>query len=214
METRILLVDDEPLLLESLEMILATIPDFSVVGSATDGAAALRLLEHAEADLALIDLNMVGMGGLQLIRELRHTRPTMKLLVLTTFYDEKNIVQAVQYGADGYLLKDAGRKALVEGIQSVMRGQSILDAKVMAALSRYMTKSGAGSLEQPAWMEELTGREAEICRRIARGCTNAEIARELFISEGTVKNYISAIYDKSGIRDRAALAVALAKARL
>ncbi len=212
--TKIILVDDEPLLLESLELIFFMEDDFKVVGTATDGAAALRLLEDHSADIALVDLRMFGMGGLDLIRELRARYSHTKILVLTTFYDEKNIISAIQNGADGYILKDAGREALVKAVRSVLEGQSTLDNKVMSALAAYMEKvrlPDAHSSSGGVILQDMTERELDICRLLARGYTNVEIALKLCLSEGTIKNYVSKIYDKTDIRDRATLAVCLLK---
>jgi DNA-binding NarL/FixJ family response regulator len=212
--TKILLVDDEPLLLESLELIFFMEDDFMVVGTATDGASALEILEERSADIALVDLRMVGMGGLELIRELRARYGPIRILVLTTFYDEKNIITAIQNGADGYILKDAGREALVNAVRSIMDGQSTLDNKVMSALLAYMGKlrpSEAAGESDGELLQEMTGRELDICRLLAEGATNGEIAARLYLTEGTVKNYVSKIYDKSGIRDRAKLAIYLSK---
>lgn len=211
---KIILVDDEPLLLESLELIFFMEDDFTVVGTATDGAAALKLLENQSADIALVDLRMVGMGGLELIRELRLRYSNIKILVLTTFYDEENIVTAILNGADGYILKDAGREALVGAVRNVLEGQSTLDQKVLSALAAYMGKvrrPDTSSAASQAFLQDMTERELEICRLLAEGCTNADIASQLYLTEGTVKNYVSKIYDKTDIRDRAALAVYLRK---
>jgi DNA-binding NarL/FixJ family response regulator len=213
-EIKIILVDDEPLLLESLELIFFMEDDFQVVGTASDGDAALKLLEDRTADIALVDLRMVGMGGLELIRELRQRHSPIKILVLTTFYDEKSIISAIQNGADGYILKDAGREALVNAVRSVLEGQSTLDNKVMSALAAYMGKvrpTEPASEADKAFLRDMTERELDICRLLAEGYTNFEIASRLCLTEGTVKNYVSKIYDKTEIRDRATLAVYLSK---
>lgn len=213
-EIRLILVDDEPLLLESLELIFFVEDDFTVVGTAADGAAALKLLENHSADIALVDLRMFGMGGLELIRELRSRYSRIKILVLTTFYDEKNIITAIQNGADGYILKDAGREAIVKAVRSVMEGQSTLDNKVMSTLAAFMGKlrpAEAPSSADSSFLQVMTERELEICHLLAKGLTNSEIASQLYLTEGTVKNYVSKIYDKTDIRDRATLAVYLLK---
>lgn len=212
--TKIILVDDEPLLLESLELILSMESDFEVVGTASDGTAALELLQNREADLALVDLRMFGMGGLQLICELRRRYNNMKILVLTTFYDEKNIVSAIQNGANGYILKDAGRSALINAIRSILAGHSMLDNKVMSALAMYMGKVRTSETPRETdrvFLQEMTVRELNICHLLAEGYTNSEISARLYLTDGTVKNYVSKIYDKTGIRDRATLAVYLSK---
>lgn len=225
----VLLVDDEPLLLESLEIIL-TMNGMEIAGMARDGAEALELLKKVSCNLALVDLNMKGMGGIELIEHMKRTYPHVKILVLTTFYDDKSITQAIAGGADGYLLKDSGKEAILGAMEQVMGGRNVVDGKVMQRLAALVnghvsgiysenkgsvqgtnSSSGiggsgiantAGELVLP---DEITSREKEICSLLARGLTNRQIAEALYISEGTVKNYISSIYDKTGIHDRARL---------
>ena len=226
---RVLLVDDEPLLLESLEIIL-TMNGMEVVGMAKDGAEALALMNGNSCDIALVDLNMKGMGGIELIGHLKKQYPEVKILVLTTFYDDKSITQAIAGGADGYLLKDSGKDAILGAMEQVMGGRNVVDGKVMQRLAALMSgnmlgvnsentgdtqntnrSSGIGSYSIANTVgelflpEEITIREKEICSLLARGLTNRQIAEALYISEGTVKNYISSIYDKTGIHDRARL---------
>lgn len=201
---RILLVDDEPLLLESLEVIL-TLKQMEIVGMAHDGQEALTILSGNTCDLALVDLNMKGMGGIELISRMKSEYPSVKILVLTTFYDDKNITQAIAGGADGYLLKDSGKDAIFGAIGQIMDGRNVIDSKVMERLAALMS----GKTQNPAILEGMTSRESEICSLLAQGFTNRQIADTLYISEGTVKNYISSIYDKTGIHDRAKLIVAI-----
>lgn len=217
---RILLVDDETLLLESLEIILSMESDMTVVGKANDGKEALKILKGIDIDLALVDLNMIGMGGIQLIKELKQIYPFIKILVLTTFYDKNNIVLAIKNGADGYLLKDSGKSTIINAIHNVMDGQSILDKKVMMILSEIMNDNDDGLKNENQitkannknnFFKDFTKREIEICNMIAEGYNNSQIANFLCISMGTVKNYISSIYDKTDIHDRAALVVKLSK---
>ena len=213
---RILIVDDEILLLESLDLILSMNESFKIVGLAHDGNEALDILIENNVDIALVDLNMKGMSGQELILKIKAKYPKMKMLVLTTFYDEKNIVDAIRHGADGYLLKDAGTKVIVQGIINVMNGQSMLDSKVMNALSEVIQKSSNITSEKMKnsnfeLLKGLSDREIEVCQLLSDGYTNSQIAEFLYISEGTVKNYISSIYDKAGIRDRTVLALKLAK---
>ncbi len=234
--SKILLVDDETMLLDSLEIILS-LNDHEIVGKAHDGVEALEQLQGVQPDLALVDLNMKGMGGIELIGEMKQQYPAVKILVLTTFYDDQSITAAISRGADGYLLKDSGKDAILGAVRQILGGTTVLDAKVMQRLTALMQShtaetgmgSGAGSaateggvpggvsgsvsgtefqsLESPA--DPLTEREKEICTLIAEGLTNRQIADKLYISEGTVKNYISSIYDKTGIHDRVKLTLAL-----
>lgn len=208
---RVLLVDDEPLLLESLEIILG-FHGMKIIGMAPDGNAALKILEREDCDLALVDLNMKGMGGLELISRIKLEYSKIKILVLTTFYDDKNITQAIAGGVDGYLLKAGGKEAILGAIDQIMGGRNVIDAKIMQRLAFLIsTKTGQDTprtniFKLPA---DITQREKEICTLLSRGLTNKQISETLFISEGTVKNYISSIYDKTGIHDRAKLVVAM-----
>ncbi len=216
---KVLLVDDENMLLDSLEIILS-MNDMEIAGKAHDGNEALEILKEAECDIALVDLNMKGMGGIELIGHMKSMYPNIKILVLTTFYDDKNITDAISNGADGYLLKDSGKNAILGAVSQLMSGVSVLDPKVMQRLTTLMMNKGGaedkksdapsggitGGIESYG---EMTGREREIASLLAEGLTNRQIADKLYISEGTVKNYISSIYDKTGIHDRVKLVVAL-----
>ncbi len=201
---KVLLVDDEPLLLESLEIIL-TLNGIESAGTAHDGYEALSLLARKQCDLALVDLNMKGMGGIELISRMRTEYPAVKILVLTTFYDDNNITQAIANGADGYLLKDSGKDAILGAIEQIMDGRNVIDSKVMQRLAMLV----GGKAQNTSLLDGMTSREQEICTLLAQGLTNKQIAQTLYISEGTVKNYISSIYDKTGIHDRAKLIVAM-----
>lgn len=201
---KVLLVDDEPLLLESLEIILS-LNNMEIVGKAHDGNEALQVLSKEKCDLALVDLNMKGMGGIELISHIKRDYSHVKILVLTTFYDDKSVTQAIAGGADGYLLKDSGKDAILGAVRQIMGGFDVIDRKVMERLSVLMS----GRPKDTSLLEGMTDREQEICTLLSKGLTNRQIAETLFISEGTVKNHISAIYDKTGIHDRAKLIVAI-----
>lgn len=238
MATRVFLVDDEELLTESMEIILTVKGGMDVVGIAKDGKEALEKLAGITADIALVDLNMKGMGGLELIPILKATYPQLKILVLTTFYDDKYITEAIAGGADGYLLKDSSGDTIIHAIGQILAGQSILAGKVLDALSRMMLSGGRAAatgsneptvgtsgqnaadstrtgLEQEnghpgrKLPNDLTARELEVCGQLAKGCTNGEIAKNLFLAEGTVKNYMMSIYDKFDIHDRTTLVLLL-----
>ena len=206
---KILLVDDEPLLIESLEIILEFY-GMEIIGTARDGYEALKVLSANDCDIALVDLNMEGMGGIELIGNMRRDYPNVKILVLTTFYDDKNITQAISGGADGYLLKGGGKEAVLGAVEQIMGGRNVIDAKVMKRLAALMSMNNSNNGNSEL-TEGMTKRESEICTLLSRGLTNRQISEELYISEGTVKNYISSIYDKTGIHDRAKLIVALNK---
>ena len=201
---KVILVDDEPLLLESLEIILS-MNGMKITGMAHDGREALSLLMDRQCDIALVDLNMKGMGGIELIEKIKKAYNNVKILVLTTFYDDEYITKAIANGADGYLLKDSGKAAILGAIEQIMQGRNVIDGKVMQRIALLMNEKA----ENQEIYENITDREKEICSLLAKGFTNKQIAEELYISEGTVKNYISSIYDKTGIHDRAKLIVEL-----
>ncbi len=223
MAVRVFLIDDEELLTESMEIILTIKGQMEVVGTAKDGKEALERLAGVTADIALVDLNMKGMGGLELIPKLKEQYPRLKLLVLTTFYDDSYITQAISGGADGYLLKDSSADTVIKAIHQLLAGQSILAGRVLEALSRMMSAELAGKQRNQKsegedrasraagkqLPKDLTPRELEICGLLTKGLGNGEIAAELFLAEGTVKNYMMSIYDKFAIHDRTALVLFL-----
>ncbi len=222
---RVLLVDDEQMLLESLEIILS-MKDMIIAGKAHDGTEALAILSGTACDIALVDLNMKGMGGIELIGKMKQLYPEVKILVLTTFYDDKNITDAISRGADGYLLKDSGKDSIYGAIEQIMNGSSVMDPKVIKRLTTLISAAAglsalpssssgsagsdaAGATDAAFITSELSDREKEIASLISEGLNNKQIAARLYISEGTVKNYISSIYDKTGIHDRVKLAMML-----
>lgn len=215
---KVLLVDDEKLLLDSLEIILS-FNHMEIIGKANDGAVALTILDSvAEAcDIALVDLNMKGMGGIELIKVMKAKYPKIKILVLTTFYDDRNITEAIAGGADGYLLKDSGKDVILGAVNNIMGGITVLDRKVMMRLTALMNSNVSNGTDGGCrnnsgdFSDNMTEREKEICSLMVEGFTNRQIADRLYISEGTVKNYISNIYDKTGIHDRVKLIVELKK---
>lgn len=219
MDIRILLVDDEPLLIESLEIILNNEDGFKVVGLRNNGRDALEFLKDESVDVMLVDLNMPVMGGIELISEVKKINPEIKIVVLTTFYDNENISQALKNGADGYILKDSGKNAIINAISQAVNGNGVLDHKVLEKLTGMIggvneTKEesegvSSDSKLSDSLLDSFTSRELEIAKLMADGCTNSQIASILFISEGTVKNYVSTIYDKTGIHDRAKLVIYL-----
>ncbi|MCQ2531388.1 MAG: response regulator transcription factor [Saccharofermentans sp.] len=209
---KILLVDDEPLLTESLEIILTMSGNYKVIGKAINGVEALAIIDGECPDVMLVDLNMPQMGGIELITKVHEIHPEIKMIVLTTFYDERNISRAIAGGASGYLLKDSGKDMIIEAVEGAIKGRSIFDSKVMDKLTHMMATGASTNQNVSSDILEnknLTDRECEICDLLKEGCTNSQIADMLFISEGTVKNYMSSIYDKFDVHDRAKLVLML-----
>ena len=194
----LLIVDDHPVVRDGLVAILGTQPDFKVAGEAASGEEALALFERLRPDVILLDLEMPGMDGVEVIKRLRATQPEVKIVVFTAFDTDERILSALQAGAKGYLLKGAPRSELFEAIRVVHRGGSLLQPVVASRLLSQL--SGSESAASPA--EPLTPREAEVLQLLAQGKPNKEIAAELFISERTVKFHISAILAKLGATNR------------
>ena len=200
---RILLVDDQPLFREGLHTLLSVQPDFEVVGEAGNGMEALRLARSLLPAVVLMDLQMPVLDGVEATRRLREEQPACRVIVLTTFDDDELVFDGLRAGAIGYLLKDAPSEKLGEAIRSAARGESFLQpsvaAKVVAEFARLARKSAAHS---PPLIEPLSEREREVLRLIVGGANNREIANKLCLAEGTVKNHITNILAKLGVRDR------------
>jgi DNA-binding NarL/FixJ family response regulator len=190
---RLLIVDDHPIVRDGLRGVFAVEPDLEVVGEASDGAEALR--RAGKADVVLMDLRMPGMGGVEAITKLRETAPAVRVLVLTTFDTDSDVLPAIEAGATGYLLKDAPRDELVRAVRSAHRGESVLAPSVAGRLMGRVRRPTDGTLSK---------REREVLALIADGTTNREAAKKLFVSEATIKTHLLHIYDKLGVRDRAA----------
>jgi len=208
----VIIVDDDPDIVDNLKIILEIRGGFTVVGTAYNGEEALLLLQEIQADLALIDLQMPpGMGGIQLIRIINEKYPAMKKVVLTTFCEERDIAEAIVNGADSYILKDLSDK-LIHALKLLMQGQSIFDKRVVDWIRRNIRQVATDKvISKKILFEALTAREHSICWLLQKGYTNKQIAQQLFISEGTVRNYMSSIYEKTGIRERIQLVMALKK---
>lgn len=193
-----LIVDDHPVVRDGLVAILGTQPDFEIAGQAASGEAALALFERLRPDVILLDLEMPGMDGVEVIKRLRAARPDVKIVVFTAFDTDERILSALQAGAKGYLLKGAPRSELFEAVRIVYQGGSLLQPVVASRLLSQL--AGSETAAPPA--EELTPREFEVLGLLAQGKPNKEIAADLVISERTVKFHISAILAKLGATNR------------
>jgi DNA-binding NarL/FixJ family response regulator len=191
---RLLIVDDHPVVRDGLRGVFANDPDFEVVGEASNGAEAIAQIQQLAADVVLMDLRMPEMGGVEAIERLRRTAPGVRVLVLTTFDTDRDVLPAIEAGATGYLLKDAPREELVRAVRAAHRGESVLSPAVARRLM--------GQVRQPP-REALSQRELHVLRLIADGASNREAAAKLFVSEATIKTHLLHIYEKLGVRDRA-----------
>jgi DNA-binding NarL/FixJ family response regulator len=191
----VLIVDDHPVVRDGLRGMLAADPGFTVVGEAATGAEAVTVAAALRPDVVLMDLRMPVLDGVSAIAALREQGVEARVLVLTTYDTDRDVVPAIEAGATGYLLKDAPREELFRAIRAAFRGEAVLSPSVATRLM--------GQLRTPA-QEALSQRELEVLRLIAQGTTNREAAAQLFISEATVKTHLLHIYAKLGVKDRAA----------
>ncbi|MFC5993195.1 response regulator [Pseudonocardia hispaniensis] len=196
---RVLIVDDHPVVRDGLRGVLSGAPDMEVVGEAGHGAEALARVAAVPVDVVLMDLRMPTMGGVEAIRELRRTAASIRVLVLTTFDTDRDVLPAIEAGATGYLLKDTPREELLRAVRAAHRGEAVLSPAVAGRLM--------GRLREPS-ADPLSGRELEVLRLIAAGATNREAARQLFISEATIKTHLLHVYAKLDVRDRASAVAA------
>jgi len=197
---RVLLVDDQALFREALSTLLEVRPEIEVVGEAGDGAEALRQAASTRPDVVLMDLRMPVLDGIAATRRLRTEQPDVKVLALTTFDGDEEVFAALRAGAVGYLLKDVSGERLVEAVVAAARGEAVLQPSVVAKLVARVV-----SLPEPAEsapVNSLSERELEVLRHLAEGRSNREIARALFLTEGTVKNHVTSVLSKLGVRDR------------
>ncbi|MDW5324246.1 response regulator transcription factor [Plantactinospora sp. KLBMP9567] len=199
----LLIVDDHPVVRDGLRGMFSADPRFEVLGEAGDGAEAIAAGEKLRPDVILMDLRMPRTDGVTAIRELASRGVPARILVLTTYDTDSDVLPAIEAGATGYLLKDAPREELFRAVEAAARGQAVLSPAVATRLM--------GQIRQPA-TEPLSQRELEVLELIAQGSTNREAARQLFISEATVKTHLLHVYAKLGVNDRAA-AVATAFSR-
>ena len=200
---RILLVDDQALFREALHTLLSVQTDFEVIGEAANGEEALRLAVYTRPDIVLMDLQMPVLDGVTATSRLRESIPDCRVIILTTFDDDEYVFEGLRAGAVGYLMKDVSSEKLFEAIRSTARGEYFLlpsiTAKVVAEFSRI---SKTSNLNHEALIDPLSPREVEILQFVATGASNKEIADKLIISEGTVKNHLSNILGKLGVKDR------------
>jgi len=199
---RILLVDDQAMFREGLRTLLATQPDFEVVGEAANGEEALHLCRTCRPDVALMDLRMPVLDGVAATRRLRALHPAVRVIVLTTFDDDEDIFEGLRAGAVGYLLKDASSAKLFEAVRAAARGESFLQPSVAAKVVAEFARLAEHAPRAEAPVEALSERELGVLRLVAQGASNKEIASALFIAEGTVKNHLTNILSKLGARDR------------
>lgn len=204
-DIRVVICDDQFVVTEGLRAILQAANGIEVVGVAGDGAEVVGVATELQPDLVLMDLKMPLMNGVQATREIKKTHPEIKVLVLTTYAEDEWVFDAIRSGASGFLLKDTPRDRLIEAIRDTVDGKTHVDPSVAGRLFAQVNQSGP-RLESHL-TQELSEREMDILKLLAHGMTNADIAGRLFLSEGTVRNYVSSILSKLNVEDRTQAAV-------
>ncbi|MFC0105764.1 response regulator [Kibdelosporangium aridum] len=192
---RLLIVDDHPIVRNGLRGAFTGTAEFEVIGEAAHGAEAVAQAAVLRPDVVLMDLRMPQMDGVEAIRQLQRQAPAARILVLTTFDTDSDVLPAIEAGATGYLLKDAPVEDLLRAVRSAAKGESVLAPAVAERLMGHVRQPAQGTLSQ---------RELQVLKLVADGATNREVAAKLFISEASTKTHLLHIYDKLGVRDRAA----------
>lgn len=193
----ILIVDDDALICKSLALTLEKEPDMQVVGTAGDGARAVEICERNPPDLVLMDIRMPEVDGIQATRLLKKRFPYIRVVMLTTFQDKPNIEMALKAGAEGYLLKTDRITNIAAKLRILAQGTAVMDSEVLKTLTSPQITS----------LEPLTPREKDVLDLVTQGFTNREIAKHLFLSEGTIRNVLSVIMDKLNVRNRTQLSL-------
>jgi DNA-binding NarL/FixJ family response regulator len=204
MSVRILIADDQALVRAGFKMILDAEDDLDVVGEASDGAEAVAMAEDLEPEVVLMDIRMPELDGIEATRRIiaaAGERP-VRVLMLTTFDLNEYVYEALRAGASGFLLKDVPPEQLVAGIRVVAEGEALLAPSITRRLIQEFASAGPTPADPPRGLDELTVRELEVFKLLARGLSNAEIAEELVVSETTVKTHVARVLMKLGLRDR------------
>lgn len=209
---KLMLVDDQSLIREGLEMMLSLYDDLEIVGQATNGNEAIELLVGLDVDVILMDIKMPKMNGVEGTKIIKEKYPEVKILILTTFNEEQYIFEGLKFGADGYMLKDTKSDEIVNGIRTVYNGNVLLQPEVATKVVNVLKNNKSQEFNSNTILlkgeyEELTLRERDIALLVAKGKNNKEISKELFITEGTVKNHLTRILGKLGLENRTQLAL-------
>jgi DNA-binding NarL/FixJ family response regulator len=204
---RLLICDDQAIVCEGLRAMLAPVSQIEIVGVANNGLEAFDLTRSTHPDLVLMDLKMPKMNGVQATKAIREQFPDVRILVLTTYDADEWVIDAIRNGASGYLLKDTPQEQLVTAILDTAQGRVHIDPQVAGIVLDQVVHRSASTVVDQKSLSQLSEREREVLRCLASGLNNTEIAQSLFLSEGTVKNYVSAIFSKLNVTDRTQAAI-------
>lgn len=208
------IAEDQVILRESLKRLIEQDSEIAVIGCAGNGREALELCRIYHPDMVLMDIVMPGCDGVEGTRLIKESFPTVKVLILTTFDDDKNIAKALHNGADGYILKIITPDDLILAIKSVAKGMGIMDKNVLHAVTKQFDVATGSELPFAGDLPHFTSREMDLIRLIVDGKSNKEIGNDLSLTEGSIKNLVTAVLDKLGLKDRTQLAVYAVKKRL
>ncbi len=212
---RILVVDDHALYRRGLEMVLSSEDDLEIVGEASDGDDAIRKAAELQPDVVLLDVRMPRRSGIQACAEIKRVSPASRIVMLTTSDEQSDLFDAVRAGATGYLLKDVPGEEIADGLRAVMGGQSLISPSMAGALLTEFASLSRRAVERPAvTAPTLTPREVQVLRLVARGMHNKDIAKDLFISENTVKNHVRNILEKLQLHSRTEAVVYAVRERI
>jgi DNA-binding NarL/FixJ family response regulator len=209
--TRVFVVEDQPPLLKNLLKALATFEEIEVVGSAQDGEDGVEQMEKLKPDLVLLDLELPGIDGIEVTKQLKRSVPQVEVLILTSFDDEQKVYEAMQAGASGYLVKRVGPEKIRNGIHEVMQGGTVLEAIIARRFWNYFNSIKA-SPQEPSNPWQLSQQELEVLRFVTKGLSNAEVGRVMEIERRTVRTHLSHIYKKMGVSSHVEAVVLALKA--
>ncbi|MGO2696694.1 response regulator [Bavariicoccus seileri] len=208
---RVMIVDDEQLIRSGLKMMLESYPDITIVAEAENGQQAVEVCDTMVVDVVLMDIRMPILDGIAATEQIKAKHQAIRILILTTFQDTAYIMEAMEKGASGYLLKDSSPESIRDGIKVAMSGKIVLDhvvsSQFLTARLPAETENEASEIAAHIAQMDLLDREIEIIKLVAKGMNNKEIGQTLFLSEGTIKNHISTILSKLDLRDRTQLAL-------
>ncbi|MEO1289358.1 MAG: response regulator transcription factor [Chloroflexota bacterium] len=201
---QVVICDDQAIVTEGLQVILESDSEIEVVGIGHDGAQAIELVEKHHPNIVLMDLKMSGMNGIHATRHIRAHHPDVFVLVLTTYDADEWVFDAIRSGASGYLLKNTPPKDLIKSVKQVVNGENPVDPNVAGTLFKHINQSASTlpSITADTKIDDLSDRELEVLRLMAKGLSNRDIAKQLFLSEGTIRNYVSNVFSKLNVSDR------------